>query len=122
MPAVTQVLTQEQFPCPPGNLYHSVADIAGPSSYTQVTFGATPSGGQAVSLPVPGFGVSVIWASAMAGSTAQWGAHCILKPFLSGQGSQTGLILQWYVIATGAEVAGAVDLSGQSVRVYSMGR
>ena len=122
--AVQGVLTNEQFPCPPGNLPWSVIDIVGPSSYTAITPGAAgvaPTGGQAVSCSALGLPVSVIWAQAMGGVNGTYDVVVYLNPFNSLSGSRTGIILQWIVAATGAE-AGAVDLSAQTVRIMAIGR
>lgn len=120
--AVAGVLTNEQFPCPPGNLPWSVADIVGPASYTQVTNGSPPTGGQAVSIGALGFGVSVIWAQTIGSDDGQYDAVVLLSPFNSLQGSQTGVILKWIVAATGAEVSGGVNLSARTIRIMAMGR
>jgi hypothetical protein len=120
--AVAGVLTNEQFPCPPGNLPWTMADIVGPASYTQVTNGTPPTGGQAVSIAALGLPVSVIWGQCIASDDGQYSAEVILSPFNSLAGSQTGLILKWIVTATGAEVAGAVNLSARTVRVLAIGR
>jgi hypothetical protein len=123
--AIQGVLTNEQFPCPPGNLPWSVADIKGPASYTQIVNGAAgvaPTGGQAVSKEALGLPVSVIWAKSMGAENGQYDVVCYMSPFNSLAGSQTGLILQWMTSATGAEVAGATDLSGHTLRILAIGR
>ena len=123
--ATQGVLTNEQFPCPPGNLPWTVADIKGPASYTQITGGAAgvaPTGGQAVSKEALGLPCSVIWAKSMGSESGLYFVVCYLSPFNSLSGSQTGLILQWITAATGAEVAGATDLSTHTVRIMALGR
>ena len=120
--AVQGVLTNEQFPCPPGNLPWTVVDIVGPASYTQVTPGSPPTGGQAISISALGLPVSVIWAQAMGSDDGTYDAVCLLSPFNPLSGSRTGLILKWTNAATGAEVSGAVDLSARTVRIMAIGR
>lgn len=123
MAGITQVLTQESFPCPPGNCPWSVIDIAGPSSYTAITPGSPPTGGQAISCSTLGLPASVIWASTSMGSDdGTYKAIPMLSPFNAGAGSRTGIILQWIVAATGAEVAGATNLSSRTVRILAIGR
>ncbi len=120
--AVNGVLTNEQFPCVPGNLPWTVADIVGPASYTQVSNGSPPTGGQAVSISALGLPVSVIWAQTMGSDDGQYDCIVLLSPFNSLAGSLTGLILKWVTAATGAEVGGGVNLSARTVRVMAIGR
>lgn len=117
------VLTQESFPCPPGNIPWSMLDIKGPTSYTQVSNASpTPTGGQAVSIAQLGLSVSVIWACATGSDDGQYTAHCLLSPYNDLQGSLVGIVLKWIVTATGAEVAGATNLSSRTVRILAIGR
>lgn len=116
------VLTNEQFPCPPGNLPWTVADIAGPASYTQVTNATPPTGGQAVGIAALGLPVSVIWAQAMGSDDGQFDIVVLLSPFNPLAGSGIGLILKWIVSATGAEVAATTNLSARTVRILAIGR
>lgn len=120
--AVQGVLTNEQFPCVPGNLPWTVADIVGPTSYTQVVNGTPPTGGQAVSLSALGLPVSVIWAQTTGSDDGQYDCVVLMSPFNSLAGSLTGIILKWIVAATGAEVGAAVNLSARTVRVMAIGR
>lgn len=120
--ATSGVLTNEQFPCPPGNILHTAADIVGPASYLAVSPGSPPTGGQAVSIAALGLPVSVIWAAACGSDDGQYICNVFMSPFNSLAGSRTGLILQWIVAATGVEVVGATDLSARTVRIYAIGR
>jgi len=123
------VLTQEQFPCPPGNLPWSVADIIGPSSYTQVTTGSPLSGGQTLTPGQLGLSVSVIWAQTTGSDDGQYDCVVLMGPpfpggtgATAGSGSTAGITLKWIVAATGAEVSAATNLSGRVVRVLAIGR
>ena len=122
--AVEGVLTNEQFPCPPGNLPWTVAVVKGPALYTPVTPGAVgvaPTGGQAISKEALGLPVSVIWAGVLGSLNGQYTANVFLNPATPMSGSQTGIILQWLLAATMVEV-GAIDLSAQTVRILAIGR
>ena len=123
--ATQGVLTNEQFPCPPGNLPWTVADIVGPSSYSAIVAGAAgvaPTGGQAVSKEALGLPVSVIWAKATGCENGQYSVTCYLSPFNPLAGSQTGVILQWNTAATGAEVGAGTNLSSHTIRIMAVGR
>ena len=120
--AVQGVLTNEQFPCVPGNLPWTVVDIVGPTSYTQVTPGSPPTGGQAISISALGLPVSVIWAQTMGSDDGTYDVVALLSPFNSLAGSQTGIILEWITAATGTQVSGATNLSARTVRVMAIGR
>jgi len=70
-----------------------------------------------------GLPVSVIFATtSMVSDNGQYRAVPILSPFNAGAGSLTGIILQWIVAATGAEVTAATDLSSRTVRILAIGR
>lgn len=116
------VLTHEQFPCPPGNLPWTVADIAGPAAYVQVVTGTPPTGGQAVGIAALGLSVSVITAYALGSDDGTYRIDVLMNPFVPKRGSTTGIILRWIVISTGLEVAANVNLSARTVRVHAVGR
>ena len=123
MAGITQVLSQsENFPKVPGDQPWTVWDHAGPSSYTQVTPGSPPTGGQVISCAKMGLPTNVVWAQSMGSDDGQYDIVCMLSPFNPGMPSATGLILKWVNAATGAEVAGATDLSGRTVRLMGIGR
>ena len=106
------------YPQPVGAKLHGMADISGPSSYTQYT--APTTGGQDVE-SLADFGVKVI--DQAYGAVSEDGTHRAevvqieASVVLGVSLGRTLLILKWYVVATGSEVAGAVDLSGQTVRI-----
>jgi hypothetical protein len=109
------------YPAPPGNKPVSIVDVAGPSSYTQITLstGAAPSGGQAVS--ARHFGLTAlerIEAGRSDDGTYQIVAY--LTPF-NKNGTSPGAVLQWIVASTGAQAAANANLSARTVRLYAQG-
>jgi hypothetical protein len=109
------------YPAPPGNKPVSIVDVTGPSSYTQISLssGAAPSGGQAVS--ARHFGLTAL--ERVEASRSDDGMYQVipyLTPF-NKNGTSPGLVLQWVVASTGAQVASSVNLSGRTVRLYAQG-
>lgn len=106
------------YPTSWGDKRASVITLVGPASYTQFT--APSTGGQDV-LAEPQAGVKIV-DFAIGGSSAD-GTHRVeVVHYEAGAIRGTTVVdavfvVKWYVIATGAEVGGAVDLSGQTVRV-----
>ncbi len=106
------------YPQPNGAKLQGKADITGPASYTQYT--APSTGGQDVQ-GLPDFGVKVI--DQAFGDVSADGTHRAevvqieASTVLGVSLGRSRLVLKWYVLATGTEVAGAFDLSGQTVRI-----
>jgi hypothetical protein len=110
-----------------GDRPYTLVEVAGPASYTQVINGvapAAPTGGQAltgISLQL-GPGTTPEGILPVAGSTS--GTYVVdafqAGSYAQGAGNQTWL-LRWSVAATGAEVAAAVNLSGEVVRLLCFG-
>jgi len=101
-----------------GNFNGGMITWTGPSSYTQVSTGATPSGGQ--SIPASAFGLKFLDAIICISldSTGAYGVEAIItKP-----GGSTTAILLWFVGHTGAEAAGSTNLSAISVVLLGIGR
>lgn len=100
----------------------SLFTITGPASYTQYT--APTTGGQVVPVE-PSAGMKVadyVW-----GGVSRAGTH---RAEVVGYepGNIRGVTvpraqirLKWYVIATGAEVAGAANISAQTVELFAIG-
>lgn len=106
------------YPSPPGNKMHCIHSITGPASYTQVTNGAAPSGGQVVTAKNVGL-VSIEFA---VGSCSNQGTYVPLVIFDANPNKPMSQIrIKWIVSATGAEVAGAVDLSAVTARMLFIG-
>ena len=101
----------------------SVFPVTGPSSYTQYT--APTTGGQDVSLH-PNAGIK--FADFALGGISTDGVHRAevvqIEPSSIGGLTVPGtrLVLKWYVVSTGAEVAGGVDLSTKTVFLFAVGR
>ena len=96
--------------------------IAGPASYTQYT--APSTGGQDVQA-LPEAGVKTVFFAW--GMVSEDGTHRaeVVQIEASTVGGvslgETRLVLKWYVVASGAEVAAAFDLSGQTARILLVG-
>lgn len=106
------------YPQSEGGKIGSVIDHTGPASYTQVTTGATPTGGD--SIGAVSFGMKYI--EAIEGSMDNTGVYVAL-PIKVGTDAlgATTWILRWFTAATMAEVAGAVDLSAKHIRLRAIG-
>lgn len=112
------------FPDSWGNKRVTVIEMVGPASYVQYT--APTTGGQDVQVDPAGGVKTIDWA---AGSVTQDGLHRaevvqIEASTLRGVSlGDTQLVLKWYVVATGAEVAAAVDLSAaaKTIRLLVVG-
>jgi hypothetical protein len=112
----------EQYPQVPGSKLEVLTMVDGPSSYTQITPGTPPTGGQTLNAKDVGLGtidfvfpgtsdngtyiVYPIWTTQSAG----------VKP-----GQATSVQLMWITAATGAQVSGATNLSGRSVKLFIRG-
>lgn len=105
-----------------GDRPYAIIDWAGPASYTQVSTGTPPTGGQAITpsafgLTAPIEGIMFVGGS----SDGQYGVEPVqATSYNQGQGNATWTLL-WYVLHTGAEVAGATNLSGVTVRMIAFG-
>jgi len=115
-------MTLDGYPDSWGAKRASVAEINGPASYTQYT--APTTGGQDVRVG-PTFGIKTC-DFAVGGVTTD-GLHraeVVQIEAASVNGvtlANAQLVLKWYVVATGSEVAGAVDLSAKVVRLFAVG-
>lgn len=100
----------------------SVFPVVGPSSYTQYT--APSTGGQNVNIS-PASGVKV--ADFAVGGVSKSGLYRadvvqIEAGPVNGQTVVGGrLVLKWYVVATGSEVANAFDLDAETVNLFVVG-
>lgn len=119
-----------QFPDSPragawGDRPYTIIDFAGPASYAAITPGvapAAPTGGQPIGPSNFGMG-SNIEGIFMVGcsTTGTYGVEAVqLTSYNQGSGNTTWALL-WYVLATGAQVAGAVNLSAETVRLIGFG-
>lgn len=109
------------YPAPPGNKPHSIADVAGPASYTQVTLasGVAPTGGQLVSARV--FGLQAL--ERIEAGRSDDGLYQIIAypvPF-NKNSTSPNVILKWVVASSGAEAAAGANLSARTVRLFAQG-
>lgn len=104
------------YPLPVGTKYRQVFDHAGPVSYSQAT-------GDAINASDLGFGgidsIHPIFGGVTLSGTYQLKAY--YTPTLTAGNASPGtpqkVLCRWYVVAGGAEVANAVNLSGELVRL-----
>ncbi len=110
------------FPDSWGNKRASVFPVTGPTSYSQYT--APTTGGQDVPLH-PNAGIK--FADFAVGAVSTDGVHRAevvqIEPSSIGGLTvpRTRLVLKWYVVSTGAEVAAAVNLSTKTVYIFAVG-
>ena len=104
------------FPQPWGSKTVAVLRHTGPASYTAVTGGATPTGGD--SIPASAFGLSRI--EAIYGGMDDTAVYSVVAS-LAGKQEARSAILMWKTAATGAEVAGGTNLSAKSVFLIAIG-
>lgn len=112
------------FPDAWGSKRVTVIETVGPSSYSQYT--APSTGGQDVQVLPAGGVKNIDFAVAGASRDGVHRAEVVQIEASNVNGvslGETQLILKWYVIASGAEVAGAVDLSAaaKTVRILVVG-
>lgn len=118
MPAT--VMSRYSYPKSPGDERWAVTDMTGPASYTAIVTGTPPTGGQIIR--AADFGLqSLDWVQSMGSDNGQYDIVCIPNGFTLGN-PLASFLLQWIVSATGAEVAGAVNLSARTVRLLGIGR
>lgn len=107
------------YPTPPGNKNLSIALITGPASYTQVTNGTPATGGQLVTAADFGLvSIESVFSQGMS-DNGQYAVQAIHSP--NPAYGTPSVRLRWLTAATGAEVAGAVNLSGRTVRLAAVG-
>lgn len=92
----------------------------GPSSYTQITTGSPPTGGDA--LQASDMDLKHMYVVLGVGLSDD-GQYRVEAVWNGGIGSAaTSVLLMWIVAATGAQVTGAVNLSARSVRLLALGQ
>lgn len=113
---------RDGYPASWGYQYVSVFPINGPSSYTQYT--APTTGGQQITLQGPS-GVKIL--DFVIGAVTTDGLHraevvAYIAGTVGGRSvARAAVILKWYVVSTGAEVAAMVDLSSKIVNLLAIG-
>lgn len=112
------------YPTSIGNKVLSVFPHTGPASYTQMTTNPV-AGGDTVTFANE---AGMKFADKLHGGKTDSGLYSI-EVFLPAANPSTKLsaapaktaVLRWVVVATGAQVAGAVDLSAEIVRLEAIG-
>lgn len=106
------------YPSSIGNKSISVIDHAGPSSYTQVSTGTPPTGGDIVQASE--FGLK--WLDAVLVEGSDNGQYDGTTFPLAGQFQpSTSVALLWVVAHTGAEANSATNLSARTMRLVGIG-
>jgi hypothetical protein len=113
---------KEGYPTPIGSVLLSVFPVTGPASYSQYT--APSTGGQDVQL-LPNAGIKT--GDVVLGGISTDGVHRaeVVQLEASTVNGQTlansRIVVKWYVVATGSEVAGGFDLSDTTVYLTAIG-
>lgn len=106
------------YPQPSGARMESVIYKAGPSSYTVVTTGSPPTGGQTVEASE--FGLKYL--DHVEATLSDNGQYIVYwTPKVTGKASVSSGVLMWVTAAGGAEVVGTTDLSSRQVRLRAIG-
>ena len=101
-----------------GSRIVSVFEFTGPASYVAMVNGTPPTGGQ--SLGAVGFGMKFIeWMEAGLSNNGQFTVEIT---YAGPTGATATVLARWIVSATGAEVAGATNLSTFRIRALVIGR
>lgn len=109
----------KDFPQPWGNRMVSIIDHVGPASYTQITTGSPPTGGDVVTAAE--FGLkSLSQVLAPLSDDGTYNVEATLGLALGQEASQARLM--WITANTGAQAAGATNLSARSIRLIGIGR
>jgi len=115
---------REGYPTSFGDKRVTIIETVGPASYTQYT--APSTGGQDIQVDPAGGVKTIDWAMGSVSADGLHRAEVVQIEASTLRGVSLGatqLVLKWYVVATGAEVAGAVDLSaaGKTVSILVIG-
>lgn len=105
---------------PFGNRRMTAGLLTGPASYTQVTPGSPPTGGQALSASQFGLlylDLVLFTANDTGGFTAVWTPKSVTP-----QGVTAGIVAWWVAAGTIDEVSASTNLSGKYLRVLAIGR
>ena len=106
----------QDFPQNWGSKTVAIIRHTGPTSYTAITVASPPTGGDSV--PASAFGLSRL--EAVIGGLDDTGAYHVVGT-LAGKQEATAVQLMWKTAVTGAEVAGATNLSAKSVFLIGIG-
>lgn len=120
MPPLSSTAVLAGFPAPAGgDRLMSIVDHKGPASYTQITTGSPPTGGDTITAQECG----MKYITAVCGTFSDDGQYEAVGGVGAAAGGEaTSAFLLWQVAHTGAEVSGATNLSGRTVRLIVYGR
>ena len=108
-----------------GDRPYAPIDWQGPASYVQIVPGvspALPTGGQAITPSAFGLGAGLEGIICVGSSlTGTYSVRAFQTTSYNQGLPNTTWAIQWFNASTGAEVAGAVDLSGEVVRLIAFG-
>jgi hypothetical protein len=104
----------------------SVFVHTGPVAYAQVVIAAPPTGGDTVTAAEAGLKYFDFLHGDMTSDDGQFIVQPVSPNGNTGSSATAAvpaakMILRWLVAATGAEVAGAVNLSGRTIRLMAFG-
>jgi len=105
------------YPAPPGSNNWCVATVAGPVLYAVISTGSPPTGGQTILASTFGL-TNFNYVQGSASDDGQFGVRVIYPG--NPQTGVPSVILQWFTLATGAEI-GAVNVSANTVRLLMSG-
>lgn len=114
---------KEGYPDSFGAKRASIFPVNGPASYTQYT--APSTGGQDVVVSGPSGMKMVDFVQGAVTTDGVHRAEVVQYEAATVNGvpvANAQIVLKWYVVATGAEVAGAVDLSTKTVYLLAFGQ
>jgi hypothetical protein len=105
------------YPQPVGAKYEMVFDHDGPASYNNT--GVTLTSGETINASDVGFGgIEYAEADGVSSDGLNYCYIMYLNQSTSGSGNALpSFVVRWFVLATGAEVANAVNLSTKSIRI-----
>lgn len=106
------------FPVTIGGKQYSVIDHTGPTSYTQVTPGNPPTGGDIVTAAAFGLKAIEMMEVTMDNTATYDPDPCLAQTDIL---PRTQITLRWFAASGRAEVAGATNLSASHVRIDAIG-
>lgn len=110
----------DKSPLPIGNRWCSLVDHTGPGSYTQVSTGSTPTGGDLVTAAECGLKWIEIMIVCGLDNTGVYAPDALCN--LGGASDATSTILRWFTAAGMTEVTGTTSLLVNHVRLLVFGR
>jgi hypothetical protein len=109
-----------QYPCPPGNRNQAVGSFSGPAAYAQVVPGNPPTGGFQLTAAQLGL-VSIEFMTCSLDASGTYNAEVIFPSNFLPNDDVPYVIIEFTLAATGAQVAGATNLSAINWRFQAFG-